>query len=55
MNLQPGTNVRVDGKVKINKGYIEFIHPEIETFVDSNPLQVYHSNILSEGSNLSKK
>ena len=39
MNLQPGTNVRVDGKVKMKKGNIEFIHPEIETFVDSNPLQ----------------
>ena len=39
MNLQPGINVRVDGKVKKNKDSIEFIHPEIETFVDNKPLQ----------------
>ena len=39
MNLQPGVNVRVDGKVKKNKDNIEFIHPEIETFEDNKPLQ----------------
>ena len=39
MNLQPGINVRVDGKVKKNKDSIEFIHPEIETFVDNKSLQ----------------
>ena len=39
MNLQPGTNIRVDGKVRVNKGTIEFIHPEIETFLHNQPLQ----------------
>ena len=39
MNLQPGINVRVDGKVKINKDSIEFIHPEVETFGDNKRLQ----------------
>ena len=39
MNLQPGINVRVDGKVKKNKDSIEFIHPEIESFGDNKTLQ----------------